>query len=70
MKKVNIFNIIVLLSLLISGGLLIHDIVIFAIKPLFTGDFIMLTYFGFFIDVIALFMLEVSSQYIKDWFSK
>lgn len=70
MKRINYFNIIVLISALISGGLLIHDSIFYVFKPLITGDFILLTYFGFLIDVIALFMLEVSTQYVKEWFSK
>ena len=68
MKKINYFNILVFITMILSGGLLIHDTFIFAIKPLFTGDFVCLTYFGFFLDMIGFFMLEVSTQYVKEWF--
>lgn len=70
MKKINWFNIIVFITFLLSGGLLVHDFLVWGIIPLFSGNFILLTYFGLIVDLLALFMLEASIQYIKEWFSK
>lgn len=70
MKKIKWFNILVFITTLISGGVLLHDFIVWGIIPLFSGNFFMLTYFGFLVDLVALFMLEASIQYIKEWFSK
>ena len=68
--KVNYFNILILISTLISGGYLLYDLIFWSLIPLFNGNFYTMTYFGFFTDIIALFMLEVCIQYLKGWFSK
>ena len=54
--------------MIISGGLLIHDFIFWGIVPVFSGTFYQLTYFGLFIDVIAIAMLDLSVRYIKEWF--
>lgn len=65
--KLNIFNIIVLISMLGAAALLIHDFIFWGVIPMFTGEFYCLTYFGLFVDVIAIGLLEVSIQLIKEW---
>lgn len=67
-RKFNYFNILVFITMIISGALLIHDFIFWGVIPMFTGTFYQLTYFGLFIDVIAIIMLDVSVQYIKEWF--
>lgn len=66
--RINYFNILVFITMIISGGLLIHDFIFWGVIPMFTGTFYQLTYFGLFIDVVAIIMLDVSIQYIKEWF--
>lgn len=65
--KINIFNLFIIISTILASILLIHDLIFFAIAPLFTGKFYMVTYFGMFVDLSAIFILEVSLQIIKDW---
>lgn len=65
--KLNIFNIIVLITMLGAGALLIHDFIFWGVIPMFTGEFYCLTYFGLFVDIIAIGLLEVSIQIIKEW---
>jgi hypothetical protein len=67
-RKLNYFNILVFISMIISGGLLIHDFIFWGVIPVFSGTFYQLTYFGLFIDVVAIGMLDLSIQYIKEWF--
>lgn len=67
-RKLNYFNILVFITMIISGGLLLHDLIVWAIIPLFSGEFYVLTYFGLFVDVVAFGMLDLSIQYIKEWF--
>ena len=67
-RKLNYFNILVFITMIISGTLLIHDFIFWGVIPMFTGTFYQLTYFGLFIDVVAIIMLDVSVQYIKEWF--
>lgn len=66
-KKINYFNILVLITMIISSCLLLHDLICFAIIPLFSGKFYMLTYFGLFVDLSAMLLLESSLQIIKTW---
>lgn len=66
--RINYFNILVFITMIISGGLLIHDFIFWGIVPVFSGTFYQLTYFGLFIDVIAIAMLDLSVRYIKEWF--
>ena len=55
--------------MIISGGLLIQRFYIFGgIVPVFSGTFYQLTYFGLFIDVIAIAMLDLSVHTLKEWF--
>ena len=67
-RKINYFNILIFITMIISGGLLIHDFIFWGIVPVFSGKFYQLTYFGLFIDVIAIAMLDLSVRYIKEWF--
>lgn len=67
-RKINYFNILIFITMIISGGLLIHDFIFWGIVPVFSGTFYQLTYFGLFIDVIAIAMLDLSVRYIKEWF--
>lgn len=67
-RKINYFNILIFITMIISGGLLIHDFIFWGIVPVFSGAFYQLTYFGLFIDVIAIAMLDLSVRYIKEWF--
>ena len=62
------FNILVLMVLIASGSLLIHDFFIWGIKPLFTGHFILLTYFGFFTDMFAFGTFYLCKEYFKELF--
>ncbi len=65
--KLNIFNIIVLITMLGSGALLIHDFIFWGIIPMFSGITYQLTYFGLLIDLTCIALLEVSIQLIKEW---
>lgn len=65
--KINYFNILILISLILSASLLLHDFIFWGILPFFTGKFYMLTYLGMFVDISALIILEISLQIIKDW---
>lgn len=65
--KIKYFNVIVLLSAIISSTLLLHDIIVYGIIPLINHKYYTVTYYGMFIELIALFTLEVSLQIIKDW---
>lgn len=67
-RKINYFNILIFITMIISGGLLIHDFIFWGIVPVFSGTFYQLTYFGLFIDVIAIAMLDLSVRYIKERF--
>ena len=66
--RINYFNILVFITMILSGALLIHDFIFWGIVPVFSGTFYQLTYFGLFIDVIAIAMLDLSVHYIKEWF--
>lgn len=65
-RKLNYFNILVFITMIISGTLLIHDFIFWGVIPVFSGTFYQLTYFGLFIDVIAIGMFDLSIQYIKE----
>lgn len=66
--KLNLFNVLMFITMIISGGVLLHDFIFWAVIPIFSGQFYMLTYFGLFVDLIAVAMLDVSFNYIKEWF--
>lgn len=63
-RKINFFKVVMLLSAILSLILLIHDFIFWGIIPLFSGQFYQLTYFGFFLDLIAIGTLELFFQYI------
>lgn len=63
-KRISFFKVIMLLSALLSLILLIHDFIFWGIIPLFSGEVVQLTYFGFFLDLIAIGTLELVFQYI------
>lgn len=63
-KRISFFKVIMLLSALLSLTLLIHDFIFWGIIPLFSGEVVQLTYFGFFLDLIAIGTLELVFQYI------
>ena len=62
--RINFFKVIMLLSAILSLFLLIHDFIFWGIIPLFSGEVVQLTYFGFFLDLIAIGTLELFFQYI------
>ena len=53
-----------LLSAIFSLILLIHDFIVWGLIPIFTGNFIQLTYSGFFLDLAAIGCIELVYQYI------
>ena len=63
-RKISFYKVIMLLSALLSLILLIHDFIFWGIIPLFSGEVVQLTYFGFFLDLIAIGTLELFFQYI------
>jgi len=63
-RRINFFKVVMLLSAILSLILLIHDFIFWGIIPLFSGEVIQLTYFGFFLDLIAIGTLELFFQYI------
>ena len=66
--KINFFNILILFTAILAAYTLIHDFIFWGIIPAFTGVFYQLTYFGLAVDIAALFLLEVSVQFISEWF--
>lgn len=69
--KLSLFNIIAILSVIGAAILLIHDLLVWAIIPLFTThEFFMITYFGFFVDMIAMFVLDTGWDYLKEEMEK
>lgn len=66
--KINFFNIVILITAIISSVLLIHDFLFWGVIPMFTGNFYCLTYFGMFLDLIAIGLLECSIQIMSEWF--
>lgn len=68
--KINFFNIFVLASVILAGFTLLHDLLVWGIIPLFTGQFYCLTYFGLFVDLAAIFILEAGYQVMEEWFNE
>lgn len=64
--KLKLFNIFVLLSACLGTLQLLHDLIIWAIIPFFTGKYVMLTYFGMFVDLASILLIEMAIQYIKE----
>ena len=70
-RKIKVFNIIAVLSMFGAAALLIHDLLVWAIIPLFTThEFFMITYFGFFVDMTAMFVLDTGWDYLKEEMEK
>ena len=64
--KLNLFHTFMFLSGCLGAFVLIHDLIVWAIIPLFTGNFVMLTYFGMFVDLISILLIELTIQCIKE----
>lgn len=65
--KINLFNLVSLITMIICSALLIHDFIFWGVIPMFSGITYQLTYFGLFLDVIAIGLLELNIQLIKEW---
>ena len=66
-NKIDFFNILIIIMTIISSYVLIHDFIFWGIIPAFSKVFYEITYFGLFLDLISLFMLEMCIQAIKEW---
>lgn len=66
--KFNFFNITMLLVSIVCVIVLVHDFIFWGVIPMFSGVFYQITYFGLFLDVLAIGLLEMSIQFIKEWF--
>ena len=55
-------------SMLISIYLLVHDFIFWGVVPMFSGVTYQLTYLGMFLDVVAIGLIDLSIQFIKEWF--
>ncbi len=66
--KLNLFNLLVLVTAIVSSCCIVHDFIILGIIPLFTKNLVSLTYTGAIIDICAVFMLDASIQIIEGWF--
>lgn len=66
--KFNFFNITMLFTAIVCVILLVHDFIFWGVIPMFSGVFYQITYFGLFLDVLAIGLLEMSIQFIKEWF--
>lgn len=65
--KIDWFRVLVVLSTLLGIGLLVHDFICYAIIPLFSGLFYQMSYFGFFMEFIAIALVEMGINFIKEW---
>ena len=65
--KINLFNLVSLITMIICSALLIHDFIFWGVVPMFSGITYQLTYFGLFIALIAIGLLELNIQLIKEW---
>lgn len=68
--KINLFNLLVLVTAIISSYSIAHDFIILGIIPLFTKNLVSLTYTGVLLDICAIFMLDASVQIIEGWLKK
>lgn len=66
-RKLNIFNLVVLVTMILCAALLIHDFIFWGIIPMFSGITYQVTYFGLLIDLTCIGLLDVSIQIIKEW---
>lgn len=64
--KINLFHLIMFASACFGLGVLIHDFIVWALIPFFTGDFVMLTYYGMFVDLLAIFIIDLTIQCIRE----
>lgn len=64
--KLNLFHLIMFISSCLGLGILIHDFIVWALIPFFTGDFVMLTYYGMFVDLLAVLVIDLTIQCIKE----
>lgn len=65
--KIDWFRVLVVLSTILGIFLLVHDFIMLAIVPLFSGMFYTMTYFGFFTEFVAIMLVELGIQFIKEW---
>lgn len=66
-RRLNIFNLVVLVTMILCGALLIHDFVYWGVIQMFAGVTYQVTYFGLFIDFVAIGLMEASIQIVKEW---
>lgn len=66
LKKMNFSKLVILISITIAFLILLHDFIVWALLPIFTGNFLTLTYTGLFVDLLCAFVLETGTQYIKE----
>ena len=64
--KFNLFHLIMFASACFALGVLIHDFIFWGVMPLFTGETICLTYFGFFVDLLAILIIDLTIQCIRE----
>lgn len=65
--RISPFKVFVFINFILACVLLIRDFIFWAIIPMFSGVFYQLTYFGLFIDLSALMIVDLSIQLIKGW---
>ena len=65
-KRLNLFHLLMFASSCFALGILIHDFIVWGVMPLFTGETICLTYFGLFVDLTAMGMIELTIQCIRE----
>ena len=65
--KLNLFNLLVLVTAIISSYCIAHNLIVLGIIPFFTKNLVSLTYIGVLVDMCAIFMLDASVQIIEGW---
>lgn len=65
--KIDWFRVLVVFSTLLGIFLLVHDFICYAIIPFFSGYFYQVTYFGLFVEIMAIGLVETGMQLIKEW---
>lgn len=65
--KIDWFRVLVVFSTLFGIFLLLHDFICYAVMPFFDGMFYQVTYFGMFIEIIAIGLVDSGIQLIKEW---
>lgn len=61
------FRLIVVLTTVFGIFLLAHDFICYAIVPFFDGMFYQVTYFGMFVEIVAIGLVDSGIQLIKEW---